>query len=251
MAGGKLPMPNIEEIILSNVSREEESNMVPSSFFYAKEGGSQFIVDRLSQGLKINTGIEIKESSKANSTYCIGNESGFDKIIYTGDLRSLPETWKQLLHEKGVDVKYLEQIRSNGTSNLFCETDNSDISWLYIPETFTKAHRVIYTGNFSPTNNRGSKRKTCVVEFSGKVEYATMIEEIKKLPGNLSPLAFNYEPNSYVVQDIRTRSEIATVKEILEEQGIYLLGRFAEWEYFNMDKCIEAAFEVADKINNY
>ena len=152
-----------------------------------------------------------------------------------------------MLSVGGVDVAYLDQLRSNGTSNLFCETDDTDISWLYIPENFTKAHRIIYTGNFSPTNNRGSKRKTCVVEFSGKVEYEVMVKEIEKLPGNLKPLDYNYEANSYVVQDKKTREVIAQAKKVLEPHGIYLLGRFAEWEYYNMDKAIEAAFDLSTK----
>jgi UDP-galactopyranose mutase len=88
-----------------------------------------------------------------------------------------------------------------------------------------------------------------VVEFSGKVDYNTMTEEIKKLPGNLTPLASNYEPNSYVIQDKQTRREIAAAKAALELFGIYLLGRFAEWEYYNMDKAIEAAFQLKQKID--
>ena len=152
-----------------------------------------------------------------------------------------------MLEQGGVDVPYLENLRSNGTSNLFCETDENDISWLYIPENFTRAHRIIYTGNFSDTNNRGSKRKTCVVEFSGKVDYDTMTEEIKKLPGNLAPLSYNYEANSYVVQDKYTRKAIADAKNVLEKHNIFLLGRFAEWEYYNMDKAIEAAFSLSEK----
>jgi UDP-galactopyranose mutase len=144
----------------------------------------------------------------------------------------------------------LKALRSNGTSNLFCETDENDISWLYIPEDFTRAHRIIYTGNFSETNNRGSSRKTCVVEFSGLVSYGEMVEEIKKLPGNLSPISYNYEPNSYVIQDKQTREVIKKAKLVLEKNGVFLLGRFAEWEYYNMDKAIEAAFIVNEKINN-
>ncbi|HVG15040.1 MAG TPA: NAD(P)-binding protein [Chitinophagaceae bacterium] len=248
---GKLPMPNLVEIILSNIFKEEEATMVHANFFYAKENGSQFIVDRLAKGLNIYTNVSVDDTtiSRQGETFTIGEQKGFDRIIYCGDVRTLPSDWKESLQRKGVDVSYLEGIRSNGTSTLFCETDDTDISWLYIPEDFTKAHRIIYTGNFSPSNNRGSERKTCVVEFSGNVDYDTMIEEVKKLPGNLLPLAFNYEANSYVVQDQRTRTEIAAAKKVLETMGIFLLGRFAEWEYYNMDKAIEAAFDVAGKFN--
>ncbi|HEX8461751.1 MAG TPA: NAD(P)-binding protein [Segetibacter sp.] len=245
---GKLPMPNFAEIFTSNITREEEKNMVHSSFYYPKEGGSQFIVDRLKQGLNILTGKLVSSIVKENDKLLI-QEQSFDKLIYCGDVRQLPGYCKDLLVKNNVDVAYIETLRANGTSNLFCETDDSDISWLYIPENFTKAHRIIYTGNFSDTNNRGSSRKTCVVEFSGKVDLEIMKEEIKKLPGNLTFISTNYEPNSYVIQDERTRQEIGAAKKVLEQYGIYLLGRFAEWEYYNMDKAMESAFALAEKIN--
>lgn len=246
---GKLPMPNFQQIIESNVLRETEGEMVHASFYYPKKGGSQFIVDSLKRNLNIICDVQVEEILRVNGQYLIENDK-YDKIIYCGDIRKLPGLFKELLSSNKVDVKYLENLRSNGTSNLFCETDNNDISWLYIPEGFTKAHRVIYTGNFSETNNRGSERKTCVVEFSGEVSLEQMKEEIKKLPGNLQPLAYNYEPNSYVIQDNLTRPNVNESKKILEENGVYLLGRFAEWEYYNMDKAVEAAFSVKEKINN-
>ena len=34
-----------------------------------------------------------------------------------------------------------------------------------------------------------------------------------------------------------------------KEIDIFLLGRFAEWEYYNMDKAIEAAFELRDRLS--
>ena len=75
-----------------------------------------------------------------------------------------------------------------------------------------------------------------------------MVNEIRFLPGNLTPLSSNYEPNSYVVQTHSTRALIASVKAALETEGIYLLGRFAEWEYYNMDMAMEAAFALEKRI---
>jgi UDP-galactopyranose mutase len=140
------------------------------------------------------------------------------------------------------------QLPSNGTSNLFCETDETDISWLYLPDSAIQAHRIIYTGTFAPSNNRGSKRMTCVVEFSGKHERAFMEAQVKSLPGNLRALDHNYEPNSYIVQQTDTRAKIQRLQSILEPKGFYLAGRFAEWEYHNMDKAIEASMAVAERI---
>ncbi|RZL59431.1 MAG: UDP-galactopyranose mutase [Pedobacter sp.] len=245
---GKLPMPQLSEIIKSNIFREEENSMVHSTFFYPKENGSQFIVDRLKRGLTIITDGMVDEVIFDDGFKLIKGEQ-FDKVVYCGDIRKMPASFDSLLSEAGVDLDYIRNLRSNGTSNLFCETDDNDISWLYIPQDFTRAHRIIYTGNFSETNNRGSSRKTCVVEFSGKLTYEEMLSEIRHLPGNLVPISSNYEPNSYVVQDHYTRAVVNNVKRILESKGVFLLGRFAEWEYYNMDKAIEAAFQVQDKLN--
>jgi protoporphyrinogen oxidase len=52
---GKLPMPDYKRIFLSNIARQEESEMVHSTFFYPKKGGSQFIIDRLAEGLSVRT----------------------------------------------------------------------------------------------------------------------------------------------------------------------------------------------------
>jgi UDP-galactopyranose mutase len=121
---------------------------------------------------------------------------------------------------------------------------------LYLPNPNTKAHRIIYTGNFSNTNNSKKYKNTCVVEFSGLVNQEIINEELLKLPGNLVPIEYNYEKNSYIIQDSSTRNLINQIKIELEKYNIHLLGRFAEWEYYNMDKCIESAFSLEKKINS-
>lgn len=242
----KLPMPKLREVLLSNILKSEESTMVHSSFYYPCRDGSQFIVNRLSKDLTINCSYDVK-SIEYISDDCLsinGGDKMVDSIIYCGDVRQLHTIIK-------IDDSALKQamanvvnLISNGTSNVLCETDENDISWLYLPEDKFKAHRIIYTGNFSETNNEGSNRKTCVVEFSGKQDQLEMLQELKLLPGNLTPLSFNYEPNSYIIQNQHTRKDIAILKSLLKPYGIFLLGRFAEWEYYNMDKCIEAAMEL-------
>jgi UDP-galactopyranose mutase len=51
-----------------------------------------------------------------------------------------------------------------------------------------------------------------------------------------------------VVQEKDTRRTINALKERLQKYNFYLLGRFAEWEYYNMDKAIEAARDLARRL---
>ena len=247
---GKLPMPQIKEVLMSNIIKKEESTMVHASFYYPKRDGSQFIVNRLAQGQNIHLSFQVNSIAvESDGRLAINHEDIYtDVLVYCGDVRQL----HNIIHIDDAELKAaLEKVAdlpSNGTSNVLCETDANDISWLYLPEDQFKAHRIIYTGNFSDTNNEGTNRKTCVVEFSGKQERETMLEELKNLPGNLKPLAFNYEPNSYIIQHKGTREKIAELKTQLAKYNIYLLGRFAEWEYYNMDKAIEAAMDLKKKL---
>jgi UDP-galactopyranose mutase len=66
------------------------------------------------------------------------------------------------------------------------------------------------------------------------------------LPGNLEPIAYNRESSSYVIQLQDTRERIGTLKSQLEPLDFYLVGRFAEWEYYNMDMAMLSAMNVCD-----
>lgn len=247
---GKLPMPNIEDTLLSNILKKEEAGMVHATFYYPVRNGSQFIIDRIATGLDITTSYTVS-SIKHEGSKVVVNDGDYmaDTLVYCGDVRQLYSIVKIKDDKLMMALNNIQKVKSNGTSNVLCETDANDISWLYLPENKFKAHRIIYTGNFSDTNNEGTDRRTCVVEFSGKHHRELMIKELALLPGNLKPLAFNYEPNSYIIHNKTTKKDLENVKATLKIYNIHLLGRFAEWEYYNMDKCIESAMELSSQLN--
>ena len=224
--------------------------MVHASFFYPKFNGSQFIINRLAENQAIKTSYDVKKIALVpGGGMLVNDDLKTDKIVFTGDVRQLSSIIDINDEELKEALENVADLPSNGTSNVFCETDENDISWLYLPEAQFKAHRIIYTGNFSETNNAGKdQRKTCVVEFSGKQDRQLMLDELPLLPGNLKPIAFNYEPNSYIIQEADTRSKISGLTKLLSRYDIHLLGRFAEWEYYNMDKCIESAMALKVKL---
>jgi protoporphyrinogen oxidase len=242
---GKLPMPDYKQIILNNIFHQEESQMVHSTFYYPRQGGSQFIIDRLSEGVTIHTNTEVNRISFHQGQWQLNDLGMFDCIIYTGDVRRLADVIERQPEELKNCLDHVRHLLSNGTSNMLCETDDTDLSWLYLPGAETRAHRIIYTGNFSPANN-GAGRKSCVVEFSGEISEKEILKELPKLPGNLKPIAYNYEPNSYVIQHSDTREKIDRLKLQLQRDGFFISGRFAEWEYYNMDKAIEASLRLTE-----
>lgn len=247
---GKLPTPSIRSILMDNIFRQKESEMVHSTFYYPVAGGSQFIADRLAEGLSIEKNCPV-EKIKVGNEGLIVNDRICDKVVYTGDIRKLHTIVDSDDEALNNSLRLLCDLKSHGTTNILCECDPTDISWLYLPESNTKAHRIIYTGNFSPSNNGKSKRSSCVVEFSGLVPLDVMVEEIKNLPGNLRPIDHNYQEASYVIHDSLTHHKVnAAIKE-LNRVNIYPLGRFAEWQYYNMDAAIESAMKLVSRLTDH
>ncbi len=244
---GKLPMPNIRQIVLNNLVQAEEKEMVHATFYYPKQGGSQFIIDRLAKGLDIRLGTAVENIGKTSDGWSV-NKDIFDVVVYSADVRQLGDMYEGRAQIQP-ELDKIRNFRSTGVLNVFCETDVTPISWLYLPDPSLKAYRIIYTGQFSQQDLTAKQnRSTCVVAFSGQQDRGEIREELKKLPGNLKELAYNYEPNAYVIQETETRKQVAAIKAKLSEEGFYLAGRFAEWEYYNMDKCLERAMDVKKEI---
>lgn len=241
---GKLPMPEILQIVLSNIGRSEEANMVHSTFYYPLRGGSQFIVDRLAQGVeKVNFNSPVDRIDFYDGKILLNKKFRADALFWTGHVKSLMSLLNDNPELQDL-ICQIKNLESNGTSNVLCECDKTDYSWMYLPNSDLRAHRIIFTGNFSAHNNSAllpQNRSTCVVEFSGHVTEEMAREDCKLLPFSMAPISYNFEPNSYIIHSKSTRKLMAELKNRLKQKNIFLVGRFAEWEYFNMDAAIKSA----------
>ena len=241
---GKLPMPTVEEIIFNNIYHIEERTFVHSSFYYPQQGGSQFIANTLSAGLDIRFGQKIEKLYKKGHEYIIGGET-FDCVIFCGNIKQLPS-----LLTDSIDVcnfvPKIEQLESHGTTAVFCEIDKNPYSWIYMPSRDHESHRIICTGNFSPSNNALGKM-TGTIEFTDYISEEEIKDNLTRIPLSPKYITHHYEKYTYPIQDKDTRQMIATLKNKLADHNFYLCGRFAEWEYANMDVCIGSAIDLYNK----
>lgn len=245
---GKLPMPSIEEIIYNNFNHIKEKSFVHSSFWYEKEGGSQFLADRLSEGLDIRYESNIQTIVKQDAQWVV-NGVLFDYVVFCGNIKDLP------VMLKGVDLKGYDkaicELEYHGTTSVFCEIDSNPYSWIYLPSSEYDAHRIICTGNFQTANNSrsvGKGRITGTIEFTDEVSENQVKENLKHIP--LHPILMDYQFNRYTypIQDNHTRDMIRSLKEELRPLGFFITGRFADWEYYNMDVAVGAAMDLCKTI---
>lgn len=239
---GKLPMPSVKEIFAANIGHIKETNMVHSTFHYPRNNGSQHIADTFADGLDIRYNASIKQIYQHNSKWIVNGES-VDRVIFCGNVRQLPD----MLTDTGIQLNGLEQLEYHGTTSVLCEIESNPYSWIYMPSEDHKSHRIICTGNFAESNSPVGIT-TATIEFSEEMDYEQIVEQLRHIPFSPKYVAHRYTACTYPVQNSQTRDIIAVAKTQLEPKGIYLLGRFAEWEYYNMDAAIDAGMKLCARL---
>lgn len=242
---GKLPMPTVEEIIYNNFNKSGDSTMVHGTFYYPKEDGSQFLADRLTQNLNIRYNSEIKKIRKQGNNWIVNGEE-YSKVIFCGNIKNLPDMIQDDIAITGF-IQALNELEYHGTTTVLCEVDKTAYSWIYFPDKNFRAHRMICTGNFSETNNASGKM-TATIEFTGFAGFDEILDNLKKIPYFRNYITHKYTEYTYPVQNNSTRDTIAGLKQQLKKNNLFLLGRFAEWEYYNMDSAMGAAIDLANEM---
>ncbi len=244
---GKLPMPNVEEMLFNNFCHVEEQKMVHSSFFYPQKNGSQFLADRLAQGLTIKYNQNIESIAKVGNCWVVAGEM-FDSVVFCGNIKHLPQMIENQISDK--EKQMIERLESHGTTSVFCEIDANPYSWIYMPSDKHASHRIICTGNFAKANNNvPAGRITASIEFTDYVSEAAIQQQLQQIPLHPRYIAHHYTKYTYPIQSRTTRADIEAIKRHLEAENLYLLGRFAEWEYYNMDTAIKAAMCLSQRID--
>lgn len=241
---GKLPMPTVAEMIYNNINHVKEKAFVHSTFWYEKEGGSQLIADRLAEDINISYNSDVTHIEKTTNGFLINNEC-FDKVIFCGNIKQLPSLYKSKVVEDYASE--IDKLESHGTTAVFCEIDNNPYSWIYMPSREHLSHRIICTGNFSQSNNAKGKM-TASIEFTDEISKEDIIKNLKKIPLNPRYLDHHYNKFTYPIQDANTRSMISSLKSELLSEDFYMTGRFADWEYYNMDVAVGAAMDLCKRI---
>ena len=89
-----------------------------------------------------------------------------------------------------------------------------------------------------------------ITESVGEIGRDEMIAGGKRDGFLVKPIGHNISEHAYVVYDDNYHHNKKTVISYLDDIGLYTLGRFGEWEYYNMDICIKSAINMSIKINS-
>ena len=237
---GKLPAPTVEDMLFNNINRIEEKQFVHSVFWYPQNNGSQYIADTFAKNINIIYGTEINRIDYWDGKWIIENDF-YDKVFFCGNIKDLIKILN------GIDItRFFEDIESldyHGTTSVFCEIAPNPYTWIYQPSRKHLSHRIICTGNFSPNNN-ALERLTATVEFTDAISKVEIEKNLQLMPYNPKYIDSNYTEYAYPIQNNKTRAIIKELKAMMCQYNFFFTGRFADWEYYNMDSAIGAAMDL-------
>jgi UDP-galactopyranose mutase len=261
--GGRVPLPNLEEMIEGALSPVPKPMGPNARFGYPLRGGFQALMDgflpHLRGRLRLNTRMVRVSPRQHTATFADGSRVRYDHLIST---LPLPRLVALAGDEAPPEVQDAARaLRHVGVRCVNIGVGRPDITekhWIYYPEQ-TVFHRIFVQGNASPyCNAPGGFGFTCEITYSpskplpceGDDLIRRCIDDAISV-GFISPddpiWAANQVdlPVAYVVYDHGRAENVERIRSWLAGYGITLAGRYSEWEYYNSDHAFIAGMKAA------
>jgi len=237
----KLPIPDKDSFI-SALLEEVSDSMPHSKFYYPNTNNQNTFIDNLAGGLNIiyDTNVKLITYNNKENNWLINNSYEFDLIINTLPLNILP---RLINHCPDSVVDAAGLLKYNKVSTMLWESRPTTKTWTYLPDPKSIFHRYIHIGNFFKPNSNYT-----ITEVIGDISRDEIAEHGKLDKFLIRPVDNNVSEHAYVVYDSNYNHCKNIVMEYLNDIGLYTLGRFGEWEYYNMDICIKKSIELKEKI---
>ncbi|GAB3548980.1 hypothetical protein GCM10027343_30130 [Noviherbaspirillum agri] len=265
--GGRVPLPDLEEIIdgaLQPVAKPMGPN---ARFGYPLHGGFQALmsafVPHIKGALELNADVIHLSPTQRIVALADGRRFQYDNLIST---MPLPELVRIIGDEAPEEVrraaKGLRHVSVRCVNLGIARENITDKHWIYYPED-TIFHRIFVQGNASPAcNPPGGFGITCEISYSSTwkplpvtgqaliercirdcIKVGMLREDDKVIAANEVDM-----PYAYVVYDHARAKNVETIKAWLAQHDIVLAGRYSEWEYYNSDHAFVAGKRAAEAV---
>jgi UDP-galactopyranose mutase len=266
--GGRVPMPDLEEMIEGALSPTPKPMGPNARFGYPLRGGFQALMDgwlpHLEGEVQMNARVIQVSPSRHTLTLSDGKTIRYRKLIST---MPLPILIRQIGAEAPETVRFAAaQLRNVSVRCVHLGVGRENLTekhWIYYPED-TVFHRIFVQGNASRhCNPPGGFGLTCEITYSAHKPLPCDGDELVQrciddchrvgLFEAADPVWATAQcdlPNAYVVYDHHRATAVQEIRRWLESHDIVLAGRYSEWEYYNSDHAFIAGKNAVDGIRN-
>lgn len=261
--GRFVPQTNLERIIEGALNKNTEEVGYNAQFYYPKQGGIQFWLDKLREKLhnQPQCGFEAQsiDPVKKVVTFSNGHQQQYDQLISTMPLDEIIKKTKEPPHS--FIKTAISKLKCNSVVNINLGIEReklTDKHWIYFPEKKYPFYRLGFYHNFA-SSMTPKKCSSVYAEFSyikkinNKHEIITeSIKAIKKLFSITENEIINEKivsiSHAYVIYNKWRDTNIVNVLNHLETFDIQSIGRYGAWKYASMQEAILDGKKAAEKI---
>lgn len=262
---GRIPRPPVEDIIKSAIGIGTEGYTHQAVFSYPLDGGIEALVRAIAQPIEkfTRTGFVVTSIKKSGKQWLISN--GNENIVADQCICTIPVQHLLLcLEDVPREVKNAAgALKYNALVcvNIGIKGPVPAISWLYVPDPAVgRTNRISFPSGYSP-HNAPDGCSAILAEITHQpgdevagMNDAELISDVVDMLQGMQILhkdqvvysSVERQPFAYVVYDLEYQKNIAIVREYCNEIGIPLVGRFAQFEYLNMDGCIRSVMDFVE-----
>lgn len=237
----KLPIPD-KMSFFESILFPTADNMPHAQFYYPKSNNQNTFIDALAKGvnIKYNFNTNSVKFDKVRKKWIVNNAMEYDILINTTPIDRFPELIENCPDEV-IDAARL--LKYNHISNVLWRTQPTNKTWTYLPEDEMIYHRYIHIGSFHIPTTPYS-----MAESIGSNSFDELVNNGKKDPFLIEALDYNQSDHAYVVFDENYIKSTTIIKEYFKSIGLYSIGRFGDWQYYNMDICMKQSLELSRKL---
>jgi protoporphyrinogen oxidase len=259
---GRIPRPPVEDIIKSAIGIDTEGYTHQAVFSYPLDGGINALVRAIARPIEqcIKTGFRVTSIRKSGNILQISNGDihiQADQCICTMPVHHL----LPCLDDVPIEVKNAaDALKYNSLVcvNIGIKGSVPGISWLYVPDPAVgRTNRISFPSGYS-RHGAPDGCSAILAEITHQPgddvadltddelinEVVDMLQSMQILhKDQIVYTSVERQPFAYVVYDLDYQKNIAMVKEYCRKIGIPLVGRFAQFEYLNMDGCVRSVMD--------
>jgi protoporphyrinogen oxidase len=264
---GRVPKPPLEDVIKAAVGVETEGYTHQLYFNYPLYGGIESLPRALERQVQtITSDFTVERVWKEARHWCVSDglvTRRYEQLVSTIPIQELAHALEGVPREI---IAAVDSLRYNSLITVALGFDTAtppDYTAIYVPDPDVRFHRLSFPAAFSPLNapvgksivqaeittnpGDGTHEMTddqILADVLGDLEAMDLVR-----PSQVCYRRVIRTKYGYVVQDDNCRRNLKLAKAYFEHIGIPLCGRVAEFEYINMDVCIERARKVAGNLN--
>jgi len=253
----RVPKPPVMDVIKSALGIKTEGYTHQLNFHYPVKGGIRSLIEAFTSKLKnIENNYEIRSVRAGKDKWIVSNgnnEREYDKIISCIPIFDLARALENVPSEVKSAV---EKLKYNSLSVIMLGIDKpklSDKFAVYIPQKDLYFHRICfhsYMGDWYTPEGKSSVVAEITTNPGDGIHELSDKELVEHVSGGLDKEGFidkkdvcesdvKRMKHGYVVHDLDYQKNTELFRDYFNSIGLPLCGRFAEFEYLNMDETIK------------